>query len=57
MGGVKIAEGSVIGAGSVVTKDTIPYSVNYGVPSRFIRFIKHQISVLAKFLYFFKFKK
>lgn len=57
MGGVKIGEGSVIGAGSVVTKDTIPYSVNYGVPSRFIRFRKHQISILDKFLYFFKFKK
>lgn len=34
LAGVKISQGSVIGAGSVVTKDTEPYSVNVGVPSK-----------------------
>jgi galactoside O-acetyltransferase len=37
MPGVKIMQGSVIGANSVVTKDTVPYSVNFGSPSRFSR--------------------
>lgn len=37
MPGVRIMKGSVIGANSVVTKDTLPYSVNFGVPSRFYR--------------------
>lgn len=35
--GVKIAKGCVIGANSVVTKDTKPYSVYCGVPAQFIR--------------------
>lgn len=34
MKGVTIAEGSVIGAGAVVTKDTEPYSINVGIPAR-----------------------
>jgi len=34
MAGVTIADGCVIGAGAVVTKDTEPYSVNAGVPAR-----------------------
>jgi acetyltransferase-like isoleucine patch superfamily enzyme len=38
MPGVKIMQGSVIGANSVVTKDTAPYSINFGAPSRFSRF-------------------
>lgn len=33
VGGVTIGEGSVIGAGAVVTKDTEPYSINVGVPA------------------------
>lgn len=37
MPGVKIMQGSVIGANSVVTKDTLPYSINFGAPSRFSR--------------------
>ena len=37
MPGVTIKKGSVIGANSVVTKDTLPYSVNFGVPSKFYR--------------------
>lgn len=35
--GVKIGRGSVIGAGSVVTKDTQPYSINAGNPCHMIR--------------------
>lgn len=35
--GVNIADGCIIGAGSVVTKDTLPYSVNAGNPCKFIK--------------------
>lgn len=35
--GVKIGEGSIIGAGSVVTRDIPPYEVWAGVPARKIR--------------------
>jgi galactoside O-acetyltransferase len=34
VGGVSIREGSVIGAGAVVTHDTEPYSINVGVPAQ-----------------------
>lgn len=34
VGGVNIGEGSIIGAGAVVTHDTEPYSINVGVPAR-----------------------
>jgi acetyltransferase-like isoleucine patch superfamily enzyme len=37
MAGVKIGQGSVIGAGSVVTHDIPPYSVAVGVPARVIK--------------------
>ncbi len=36
MPGVKVAKGSVIGANSVVTKDTEPYSISVGSPARAI---------------------
>lgn len=38
--GVSVADGSVIGAGSVVTKDIPPYAVAYGVPARVAKYRK-----------------
>lgn len=35
--GVTIAKGCIIGAGSVVTKSTIPYGIYAGVPAKFIK--------------------
>jgi acetyltransferase-like isoleucine patch superfamily enzyme len=35
--GITIGEGAVIGAGSVVTKDVPPYTINVGNPARVIR--------------------
>ena len=37
MPGIKISEGSIIGAGSVVTKDVPPYSIVGGNPAKLIR--------------------
>lgn len=34
MSGVKIAKGSIIAAGAIVTKDTEPYSIYAGVPAK-----------------------
>lgn len=34
MPGIKIGNGAVIGAGSVVTKDVMPYEIVYGVPAK-----------------------
>lgn len=34
LGGVTIREGSIIGAGAVVTKDTEPFSINMGIPAK-----------------------
>lgn len=40
LGGVRIAEGSIIGAGALVNKNTEPYSVYVGVPIRKLRGLK-----------------
>lgn len=37
MGGITIGEGSIIGAGSLVTKDVEPYSIYAGVPAKKVR--------------------
>lgn len=37
LAGVKLAVGSVVGAGSVLTRDTQPYGVYVGNPARLIR--------------------
>ena len=37
MKGVKIGEGSIIAANTVVTKDIEPYSINVGIPSKKIK--------------------
>ena len=37
MSGVKIANGSIIAAGSVVTHDTEPYSIYAGIPAKKIK--------------------
>lgn len=34
MKGVRIAKGSILGSGAVVTKDTEPFSINVGAPAR-----------------------
>lgn len=49
--GLKIGDGAVIGAGSVVTKDVEPYAIVAGVPAKLIRyrFTEQQIRFLLKF--------
>jgi len=48
MPGVRIGDGAVIGAGSIVTKDVAPYAIVAGNPARFIRnrFTDEQIASL-----------
>lgn len=38
MGGVKIGNGAIIGAGSIVTKDLPDYSIAVGVPAKVIKY-------------------
>lgn len=38
MGGVKIGDGAVVAAGSIVTKDVPPYAIVAGVPARIIKY-------------------
>lgn len=37
MPGIRIGEGAIVGAGSVVTKDVAAWSIVVGVPARFLR--------------------
>lgn len=37
LSGVSIADGCVIGCGSIVTKDTVPYGIYAGAPAKLIR--------------------
>jgi len=50
MEGVTIADGSIIGAKSLVTKDTEPYSINVGFPTKMVskRFEDDQIKSLER---------
>lgn len=50
MDGIKIGDGAVIGACSLVTKDIKPYSVNIGIPAKLVkyRFTPEQIDYLLK---------
>jgi galactoside O-acetyltransferase len=38
--GIRIGKGSIIGAGAVVTKDVLPYSISGGVPAKTIKMRK-----------------
>lgn len=40
LSGVRLGNGCVIGAGSVVTKDTIAYGVYVGIPAKLIKMRK-----------------
>ena len=51
-GGVTIGEGSVIGAGSVVTKDIPPMVVAAGNPCRVIREVKEEDKIKPEDLAF-----
>ena len=50
MSGIKISNGSVIAAGSTVTKDVPPYAIVAGNPGKIVkyRFYKDQIDDLLK---------
>lgn len=50
MDGIKIGDGAIVAAGSVVTKNVLPYAIVGGVPSKFIRFrfSEEQIEILQK---------
>lgn len=52
LSGVTVGKGSVVGAGSVVTKDIAPYSIYTGAPERKVRqrFTQEQIETHERML-------
>lgn len=48
--GINIGEGAIIGAGSIVTKNIKPYSINYGSPCIFVRFRFEKAELIEKLL-------
>lgn len=48
--GVKIHEGAIIGAGSIVTKDVNPYSVNVGNPCKTIKYRYNKDTLIEKLI-------
>lgn len=50
MDGIKISNGAIIGAGSIVTKDIPPYAIAVGIPAKIIkyRFDNNKIDKLIK---------
>jgi acetyltransferase-like isoleucine patch superfamily enzyme len=45
MDGVTIGEGSIIGAGAIVTKNIPPYSIAVGVPAKVISSRRESVEV------------